>query len=397
MNATETWGRAARLAVAAGLALVSAASGPGTAAGKSVSEGALVTTLGTDTLSVERFERRDDRVTGRIVRRTPRTSVVDYDVAVGKNGRPERATFRVAPPAGVTGGPAPRTVRVTLRPDSAFSEEMRDTVVRRAWALGGGDLGMQDSYGLAELWLARLMAGKADTATITLVAPLGGISGRWPVRRGGGDSAYFELPNGPFRIRADRRGRLLALDGSLSPVKHLVTRERTLDLDGLAAAWAEADRRGKGLGSTSPRDTAHAAFGACSLWVDYGRPSKRGRKVFERGVLGDTLWRTGANAATQLATQCAVAIGGNALPAGRYTLWTRVRGDRYFLLVNSQTGQWGTVHDPARDLFEVPLEKRPLDEAVERFTIRLEPGPGGGTLLLQWDDAELVVPVEARP
>jgi len=40
------------------------------------------------------------------------------------------------------------------------------------------------------------------------------------------------------------------------------------------------------------------------------------------GVLGDTIWRTGANAATQLRTDADITIGGAPVPAGTYSLWT---------------------------------------------------------------------------
>ncbi|MEO5617376.1 MAG: DUF2911 domain-containing protein [Candidatus Eisenbacteria bacterium] len=385
------------LATVAGLIPPAAGAGP-----KPISEGTLITRLGSDTLSIERFERFADRITGRMVRRVPRTSLVDYDVALTQDGRPRLATFRIASPPGVAGAPAPRTIRVTLRADSAVSEEVRDTLVRRAWALPNAFITMADSYGLAELWLAWLRALKTDTATVVAVAPLGGIgSGRVPARRGSRDSVYLSLPTGSFRILADSRGRLLSLDGTDSPVKHLVTRVKRADLDGFAARSAALDAQGRALGAwVSPRDTVRATIGACSLWVDYGRPSKRGRKVFEHGVLGDTLWRTGANAATQFRTNRDLVMAGRTLPAGKYTLWTRVTGNAHALLVNAQTGQWGTVHDSGRDLLQLPLEKRPLAEPVETFTIRIQAADasgGRGSLHLQWDDAELVLPFEVKP
>lgn len=398
----RTAGLAAVLAampLAALAALLGFSPVPAAAAPKPISEGTLVTRLGDDTLTIERFQRFADRVTGRAVRRVPRTSLLDYGVTLTKDGRPALATFRISSPAGAANAPAPRTIRVTLRGDSAVSEEMRDTLVRRAWPLPNAYLSMSDAYGVAELWLAELRRGKTDTATVTIVGPLGGVaSGRTAVRRASGDSVYMRVSTGSFRIVADSRGRLQSLDGSDSPVKHLVTRVQSADLDGFAARSAALDSEGKSLGAwVSPRDTARAVIGACSLWADYGRPSKRGRKVFENGVLGDTLWRTGANAATQFRTSHDLVFAGRTLPAGKYTLWTRVTGDAYALLVNAQTGQWGTVHDSARDLMQLPLEKRALAEPVETFTIRIEPAGAGGTLRLQWDDAELVLPFEVKP
>jgi len=389
-------------AAAIAAALLALAAGRAPAAPKAISEGTLVTRLGNDTLTIERFQRFADRATGRMVRRVPRTSLVDYEVTLDRAGRPRQATIRIGPAPGVTTGPAPRTLRIALRADSAVTEEMRDTLVRRALPLPDAFLFMGDSYGLAELWLSWLRSLGTDTATVVGIAPLGGAaSGRSRVRKGTRDSVYLLLPTGSFKIVADTKGRLQSLDGSDSPLKHLVRRVESADLEGFAARSAALDAEGRSLGVwVSPRDTVRASIGACSLWVDYGRPSKRGRAVWANGVLGDTLWRTGANAATQFFTSRELLLAGRTLPAGRYTLWTRVAGGGYALLVNSQTGQWGTVHDPARDLMQLPLEKRPLAAPVEMFTIRVEPEDGGtsrGRLRLQWDDAELVLPFEVKP
>jgi hypothetical protein len=131
--------------------------------------------------------------------------------------------------------------------------------------------------------------------------------------------------------------------------------------------------------------------GPARIWIDYGRPARRGREVFTHGVLGDTLWRTGANAATQLETSAPLELGGVTLPAGRYSLWTHFGASVAELIVNGQSGQWGTQHDPARDVLRVPLRAVPLEQPVEVFTIVLE-GDGGSTVLgLRWDRTELQV------
>ena len=91
-------------------------------------------------------------------------------------------------------------------------------------------------------------------------------------------------------------------------------------------------------------------------------------------------WLAGTDAATQLTTSAPISLGGLLLPAGTYTLWTVPRVGRVDLIVNRQTGQWGTQYRRAQDLGRVPLQSDTADPPVERFTIAIEPRDArGGT------------------
>ena len=105
------------------------------------------------------------------------------------------------------------------------------------------------------------------------------------------------------------------------------------------------------------------------------------------------VWRTGANAATQLNTSADLVIGGTTVPAGTYTLWTMPTAEGYQLVINKQTGQWGTEYDEKQDLARIPLKVDRVASPVEQFTIALEPsGASGGTLAMTWDTQRLSVP-----
>jgi hypothetical protein len=119
--------------------------------------------------------------------------------------------------------------------------------------------------------------------------------------------------------------------------------------------------------------------------------------VWVNGVLGDTLWRTGANAATQFRTDVDLVLGGSTIPAGTYTLWTAATPSGYRLVVNRQTGQWGTVYDATRDLVRVPLRESTVATPVERFTIELEPQSNGAVFLnFTWGTKRLSVPLAPK-
>ena len=70
----------------------------------------------------------------------------------------------------------------------------------------------------------------------------------------------------------------------------------------------------------SPRAELETAGGGATFDVVYSRPAKRGREIWGGLVPHDTIWRTGANAATMFTTDRDLVIAGAVVPAGAYTV-----------------------------------------------------------------------------
>ena len=138
----------------------------------------------------------------------------------------------------------------------------------------------------------------------------------------------------------------------------------------------------------SPRGTVEASVGSAEVSIDYGRPSLRGRDMLSEATDG-MVWRLGADQATTLTTSADLKFGEVEVPAGSYSLFARKSGDGWTLLVNEQTGQWGTEHDPAMDLFEIPLSVHP-GEMREQFTIAVHGHMGEGMLHFEWGETVLM-------
>jgi len=110
------------------------------------------------------------------------------------------------------------------------------------------------------------------------------------------------------------------------------------------------------------------------------------------------VWRTGANAATQLSTDVALTVGGWTIPAGRYSLWSLPTPRGATLIVNRRIGRWGTEYDAGQDVARLDLTREALPESVDQFTIAIEPADSGGVLRLSWDTTSYLVPFTiARP
>jgi len=202
-----------------------------------------------------------------------------------------------------------------------------------------------------------------------------------------------------YVAKVDKKGLILGTRPVAGTQKFAITRVDKLDLDGLAAYYAAREQAGAGVGVLSPRDTVNVTnAGGATLMIDYGRPSKRGRTVFG-GILvpyGE-VWRTGANAATQFKTDRALDFGGTVVPAGFYTLWTLPTATGWKLIVNGETGQWGTAHKPEKDLYTVDMKVSSLPQVVERFTISIDPNATGGVLNLDWDTTRASVAFTVKP
>jgi hypothetical protein len=182
------------------------------------------------------------------------------------------------------------------------------------------------------------------------------------------------------------------LSGAETTFKVEVRRTAWPDIHAYGVASALKDASGQGLGTLSPRDTARATIGGSVVLIDYGRPATRGRVIFGAVVPFNQVWRTGANAATQFETTRNVMIGGVAVPAGKYSLWTIPTRGRWQFILNRQTGQWGTVYDSTQDILRIPVNAQLLNDVVERFTITIEPTPAGGRIEMAWDRTRVRIP-----
>ncbi len=124
-----------------------------------------------------------------------------------------------------------------------------------------------------------------------------------------------------------------------------------------------------------------------SVTIKYSRPSMRGRKIYGELVPYGQVWRTGANAATSMTTDVSLDIGGTTVPAGSYTLYTLPGESSWQLIINKQTGQWGTKYDQAEDLARVPMKVGQLPSGLETFTISLaRTSARSAVLKLDWEN-----------
>lgn len=139
----------------------------------------------------------------------------------------------------------------------------------------------------------------------------------------------------------------------------------------------------------SPKATSKSA----NVEITYGQPSKRGRVIFGGLVPYDSVWRTGANEATEISFKKDALFGGKKIKAGTYTLFTIPSEKQWQVILNRQLGQWGAYEYAKyrrKNVLKVTVPVYPLETELEKFTITVHKDK----VTFEWDRTGVAVPVQ---
>ena len=359
--------------------LLLAASAPSLAA-----QATFVYRLGKDTVAIDQYTHQNNRITGMMVQRAgPAVTVVRYEMSYGTDGRPTSARIARAQPDGSPVPGQPSETRFTVFPDSIVRESVRaDSVQRAAFPARGATIAFPVFvYGPTEVLASiRHRGGSVDSIPALGLAGAPGFIG---LERAGGDTLRLRGAPYPMRLLFDADSRLTLLDGGMTTNKVIATRDAGAGVDIAAIA-----RTMKPSGVLSARDVARGAFGPGGIvLIDYGRPMVRERSVWGGALVPfDSVWRAGANDATHLFTTRGLTFGQLAVAPGSYTLWIQHTRNGTFLIVNKQTGQWGTQYDPAQDLGRIPMQMTASPNHLEELTVTVRNlGGNRGAIDFAWE------------
>ncbi len=153
----------------------------------------------------------------------------------------------------------------------------------------------------------------------------------------------------------------------------------------------------------SPPAIVNAQIDGNDVKIAYSRPGAKSpkdgevRKIWGGLVPFGQVWRTGANEATLLTVSKPITIGGYALAAGTYSLFTLPAADGAAkLIINKKTGQWGIPYKEAEEkgneLARIDLKKSKPAGKVDPFTMAVEKtGTGAGVITMAWDEVQYSV------
>jgi DUF2911 family protein len=85
------------------------------------------------------------------------------------------------------------------------------------------------------------------------------------------------------------------------------------------------------------------------------------------------------------------------VPAGKYTIYSVPSEGTWKLIINKETGQWGTKYDEKQDLARIDMQKTALTQPVEQFTISFDKkSDDTANLNLDWENTRVWVVVKAQ-
>ena len=150
----------------------------------------------------------------------------------------------------------------------------------------------------------------------------------------------------------------------------------------------------------SPAAKIEQTIGLTDVTVEYSRPGVKGRDIFGDGagflVPYGELWRTGANRNTVVTFDKDVTVGGQALPAGAYALYTKPMTDRWEVYFYTDTNNGGLPRewDESKVAATVSAEAMTMSESMQNFTILFdELTNDGANMYLGWDRTIVQLPI----
>ena len=186
----------------------------------------------------------------------------------------------------------------------------------------------------------------------------------------------------PITFYLDDHKKIEKIDGMGSPWNYIIKRTKPIDLEFYCKRFAKK----KVIGDPSPHEKIEIEISDCTIEIDYGRPSKRGREIFGHVVPYGQVWRTGAGSPTRIKTSQDLTFQGITIPKGAYNLFTIPNKDSWELIFNTEKEAWGSAYRKEYDFANVPMTTEATSEEVEKFRIELiDLEQGKGLLRLMWD------------
>lgn len=152
------------------------------------------------------------------------------------------------------------------------------------------------------------------------------------------------------------------------------------------------------LPAPSPSAKIEQRVGLTDIKIEYSRPSAKSRIVFGELVPYGQLWRTGANMNSTIEFSTDVTIQGQALKAGKYSVFTIPEAGMWTVIFNSKADHPGTVgYSEENDVVRAEAQVSEMNGAVETFTIDINNiGTESAEIVFMWENTKAVLPFEVE-
>jgi hypothetical protein len=135
----------------------------------------------------------------------------------------------------------------------------------------------------------------------------------------------------------------------------------------------------------SPHVRSEWTIDGAHISIEYGRPYLKGRPESQMMPDGKP-WRTGADEATVITTDKALAFGSLKLDAGTYTINTQPGDGEWQLIAGklAKPGQWGVPYNASLEIGRAPMKVGKTSAPLEQLTISIDDTASGGVLRVEW-------------
>ena len=179
--------------------------------------------------------------------------------------------------------------------------------------------------------------------------------------------------------------------------KHMFVSCAALVVSLAAVTIPARSQQDKSKRPSPPATTQCKLSGGATITVDYSSPRMNGRKIYGGLNPWGQVWRAGANEATTFVPTTDVIVGGKLVPAGSYTIFVIPNPDKWTLIVNKKTGEWGIPYKwEADELLRTDMKVSQIPAPVENFTIAFDQVGSGCTLRMDWETTRASVEISPK-
>jgi len=147
----------------------------------------------------------------------------------------------------------------------------------------------------------------------------------------------------------------------------------------------------------SPFQKLEQKVGLTAVTLEYSRPGMKGRTIFGGLVPFNKVWRTGANANTKITFSTDVTIGGTALKAGSYAIYTKPTSDSWEVIFYSDATNWGLPQewDDTKVAATVKVNTFVMPMSIETFTMTFDDlSNDSANMGILWENTYVAVTIE---
>lgn len=161
-----------------------------------------------------------------------------------------------------------------------------------------------------------------------------------------------------------------------------------ITLTAMAGAQAQLE-----LPAPSPAASVTQTVGITEVKIEYSAPGVKGREIFGALVPYNELWRTGANSSTKISFSKDVTIGGTAVAAGTYAIFTIPGKSEWTFILSKNYKQSGTSnYKKEEDAVRIQV-KAGTCSPRERMNFQITDfDDNGGNIVLEWASVQISVP-----